>query len=96
VAVDAYDAATLLVSAWRVASEQTHTRGVPLTPADVRAALKTVVATGASGTMYLDEEGVLQPVSCAVFTVVGGEFRQERFLGGADALLAEPGRSRQR
>ncbi len=89
-AVDAYEAATLLVAAWRTASGTTQANGAPLTRADVRAALGTVVAEGANGPMYLGADGVLQPVLCASFVVTNGTFVVERIVSEADALLEEP------
>lgn len=89
-AVDAYEAATLLVAAWRTASETTRAKGAPLTRADVREALRSVVAEGANGPMYLDGDGVLQPVLCAAFVVRGGRFELERIASEADPLVGEP------
>lgn len=86
-AVDAYEAATLLVSAWRAASATTRAQNVPLTRVEVRAALNTVVAEGANGPMYLDGDGVLQPVLCASFVVKDGGFVLDRIASEADALL---------
>ncbi len=87
-AVDAYEAAVLLVSAWRAASASTRAAGAPLLRADVATALRTVVADGANGPMYLGPDDVLQPVLCASFVVQGGAFVGERVASEADALLA--------
>lgn len=78
VAVDAHDAAALLVAAWRSASEATRARGAPLTRKDVAAALRTVVADGASGLTYLDADGVVSPILCPTFVVRAGAFEFER------------------
>lgn len=61
---------------------------LPLLRADVATALRTVVADGANGPMYLGPDDVLQPVLCASFVVQGGAFVVERVASEADALLA--------
>lgn len=80
VAVDAYEAATLLIAAWQAAGGP----GAPPTRAAVRAALGTVVAEGANGPMQLDADGVLAPVVCAVFTVKNGAFAVDRIASETD------------
>lgn len=81
-AVAAYDAAALLLAAWQSAG--------PAADRDaVRRALASVVATGASGPMYLDERGVVRPVVCATFRVTDGGFVQERLATEADGMSEE-------
>ncbi|MFZ5478008.1 MAG: ABC transporter substrate-binding protein [Myxococcota bacterium] len=83
-AVDAYDAAQLLISAWQTAQAKS-----PLTPTrdDVRVQLPNAVASGASGSMYLDQKGVVRPVVCASFRVTGGQFVIEKIT--SDTEIAE-------
>lgn len=64
-AIDAFDAASLLMAAMAV--------GGP-TREGIRAALPTVQATGAAGSMKLDASLVVSPVVCASFTVREGRF----------------------
>jgi branched-chain amino acid transport system substrate-binding protein len=89
-AVDAYEAATLLVAAWRAAAGTALEKGAALTREGVRAALGTAVAEGANGSMYLGPDGVLQPVLCASFVVRDGAFVIERIASEADVLLTPP------
>lgn len=82
-AVAAYDAAALILAAWQAAG--------PAADRDaVRRSLASVVATGASGSMYLDERGVVRPVVCATFRVTNGAFVQERLATEADGMSEEP------
>lgn len=85
-AVDAYEAATLLVAAWRAAGSTPTVAGSAAERAKVRASLATVVADGANGPMYLGSDGVLQPVVCATFVVKNGAFSVERIASEADLL----------
>lgn len=94
-AVDAYEAATLLVAAWRAAGSVHTDAGSPVERTKVSTALGTVVADGANGPMYLGSDGVLLPVVCATFTVKDGAFTVERIASEAD-LLTEPEPERKR
>lgn len=91
-AVGVYDAATLLLAAWQNAAADTSagppTASGPSRDA-VRRALGSAVATGASGTMYLDAQGVVRPVVCASFRVTGGAFVLEGLASETDALVVE-------
>ncbi len=78
-AVDAYEAATLLVAAYRSTGTPTPER------AAVREALRTVQAEGANGPMSLGTDGVLRPIVCATFLVKDGAFVVERIASEADA-----------
>ena len=69
-AVDAYDAALLLIQAW----QEEAAAGGPITRERVKARLPKVVVNGAGGPMYFDEAGVVRPVVCASFRVTGGRF----------------------
>lgn len=91
-AVGVYDAATLLLAAWQNAAGEAG--GDPQTASGpsrdaVRRALGSAVATGASGTMYLDGQGVVRPVVCASFRVTGGAFVLEGLASETDALVEE-------
>ncbi len=88
-AVDGYEAATLLVAAWRAAGKVQVDAGAAAERTKVRVALGTVVADGANGPMYLGSDGVLLPVVCATFVVKDGAFTVERIASEAD-LLTEP------
>lgn len=81
-AVGAYDAAALLLAAWQSAGAAGGRDGL-------RVALQTVVATGASGTMYLDAAGVVRPIVCATFRVQGGTFVLEKLGSDADVMDEE-------
>lgn len=88
-AVDAYEAGTLLMAAWRAAGAPAIAAGSAPERTKVRDALGTVVADGANGPMYLGSDGVLLPVVCATFTVKDGAFAVERIASEAD-VLTEP------
>jgi len=92
-AVDAYEAATLLLAAWRAAGGTPTPAGTPPAPgqpsrASVRAALPTITATGANGPMSLDANLVVTPVVCALFTVSGGALRVDDIASEADPVAS--------
>ena len=74
VAVNSYEAAQLLLAAWRAAAGS----GQTLTRDAVRDQLRRVEARGASGPVHIDERGVASPVLCASFVVRDGKFELER------------------
>lgn len=84
IAVDAHEAATLLVEAWRVARE----RGSP-TRAGLAAALPGVSTTGASGPLALDPSGDLSPLACSLFRF-DGEHLVAEITWFADTAAATP------
>jgi len=92
-AVDAYEAATLLLAAWRAAGGTPTPAGTPPAPgqpsrASVRAALPTITATGANGPMSLDADLVVTPLVCALFTVSGGALRVDDIASEADPVAS--------
>lgn len=92
VAVVGYDAARLLIAAYETA----HARDAEATGSAVRDALGSVQTTGSAGPMFLDPEGVLQPVTCQSWRVEGAVFVPDRAgqVGGAPVDAgesAEPG-----
>ncbi|MCK6503792.1 ABC transporter substrate-binding protein [Myxococcota bacterium] len=68
VALNAYDAARLLVEAWATAEvpDRAQLRSA------VKARLRQVEVSGAAGAMKLDDEGVVEPAWCTAFRVRGG------------------------
>lgn len=68
VALNAYDAARMLVEAWATASAPSRAalRGA------VKARLSQVQIQGAAGPMHLDDEGVADPAWCTAFQVHDG------------------------
>jgi hypothetical protein len=85
-AVDAYDGAQLLITAWQTAQSKSP---LEVTRDDVRMALPNAVASGASGTMYLDQKGIVRPVVCASFRVTNGQFVIEDIT--SDTEIADGG-----
>lgn len=86
VAVDTYEAAQILLAAWRAAANT----GVPLTREAVRGWLPKVEAHGASGLVHLDARGVASPILCASFTVKGGTFELLKIVEGPNRTESSP------
>jgi ABC-type branched-subunit amino acid transport system substrate-binding protein len=68
VALNAYDAARLLVEAWATAEVPDRAQ----LRAAIKARLRMVEVRGAAGPMKLDADGVAEPAWCTAFQVEGG------------------------
>lgn len=84
VAVDAHEAARLLLAAWEVAAA----RG-PADRAAVAAGLPTALATGASGSLALGPDGWIEPLACASFHLDDGRFVLDRVHFADEAMIEE-------